>query len=78
MPKLNNPKSTEQLNLRIPKELVEDLDKISQILKVNKSEWIKIKLGELVHDEKSRLIEQYISLSNKGIINKKDLEKLIK
>ena len=45
-------KSTEQLNLRIPKELVEDLDKIAKILRVNKSEWIKIKLGELVHEEK--------------------------
>ena len=51
-------RSTEQLNLRMPKELLEDLDTISDILKVNKSEWIKIKLGEIVYSEKARLLEQ--------------------
>jgi hypothetical protein len=56
--KMKNPKSTEQLNLRMPKELLDDLDTISDILKVNKSEWIKIKLGEIVYDEKNRLLEQ--------------------
>ena len=71
-------KSTEQLNLRIPKELLEDLEKISKILKVNKSEWIKIKLGELVHEEKSKIIEQYILLNNRGLMDKKDIERLIK
>lgn len=71
-------KSTEQLNLRIPKELVEDLDKIASILRVNKSEWIKIKLGELVYEEKSRLLQKYSELKDKGIINEKELKELIK
>ena len=71
-------KSTEQLNLRIPKELVEDLDKIAKILRVNKSEWIKIKLGELVYEEKSRLLQKYSELKDKGIINEKELKELIK
>jgi len=71
-------KSTEQLNLRIPKELVEDLDKIAGILKVNKSEWIKIKLGELVYEEKSRLLQKYSELKDKGIINEKEFKELLK
>ena len=62
-------KSTEQLNLRIPKELIEDLDKIASILKVNKSEWIKIKLSELVYEEKSRLLQKYAELKDKGMLN---------
>jgi len=71
-------KSTEQLNLRIPKELIADLDKIASILKVNKSEWIKIKLGELVYEEKSRLLQKYSELKDKGVINEKELKDLLK
>jgi metal-responsive CopG/Arc/MetJ family transcriptional regulator len=52
---------TEQLNLRMPKELLEDIDTIAKILRVNKSEWIKIKLSEIVYEEKKRLKEE-----NKG------------
>lgn len=71
-------KSTEQLNLRIPKELIEDLDKIASILKVNKSEWIKIKLGELVYEEKSRLLQRYAEMKDKGMLNEKEYRELIK
>ena len=71
-------KSTEQLNLRIPKELLEDLDKIASILKVNKSEWIKIKLSELVYEEKSRLLQKYSELKDKGIISEKEMQELIR
>jgi hypothetical protein len=71
-------KSTEQLNLRIPKELIADLDKIASILKVNKSEWIKIKLGELVYEEKSRLLQKYAELKDKGMLNDKEYKELIK
>ncbi len=71
-------KSTEQLNLRIPKELIADLDKIASILRVNKSEWIKIKLGEIVYEEKSRLLQKYSELKDKGVINEKELRELLK
>jgi hypothetical protein len=71
-------KSTEQLNLRMPSELIGDLEIISKILKVNKSEWIKIKLGELVHEQKSVLLERYAELKEKGVIDKKDIERLMK
>ncbi|MGV8140849.1 MAG: hypothetical protein ACP5NW_00235 [Candidatus Woesearchaeota archaeon] len=71
-------KSTEQLNLRMPKELLADLDKIASILKVNKSEWIKIKLSELVYEEKSRLLQKYSELKDKGMINEKEYKDLVK
>jgi len=74
---MSKEKSTEQLNLRIPKELIEDLDKIANILRVNKSEWIKIKLGELVYEEKSRLLQKYSELKDKGVINEKELKELL-
>lgn len=51
-------RSTEQLNLRIPVELIQDIEEISKILKVNKSEWIKIKLSEIVFEEKNRIKNQ--------------------
>jgi len=70
-------KSTEQLNLRMPKALLDDIDTIARILKTNKSEWIKIKLGELVYEEKSRLINHYIELNKKGMLEKKEIEKLL-
>ena len=71
-------KSTEQLNLRIPTELLEDLDKIASILKVNKSEWIKIKLSEIVYEEKARLLQRYSELKDKGIISEKEFQELLK
>lgn len=71
-------KSTEQLNLRIPKELIEDLDRIAGILKVNKSEWIKIKLSEIVYEEKSRLLQRYAELKNNGLVSEKELKELLK
>ena len=40
---------TEQLNIRVPKELVADLEVISKLLKVNKSEWVKTKMAEEAH-----------------------------
>ncbi len=70
-------KSTEQLNLRMPKALLDDIDVIAQILKINKSEWIKIRLGELVYEEKSRLLSKYHELSKKGLLEKKEVDKII-
>jgi len=71
-------KRTEQLNLRMPKDLMADLEKVCSIIKVNKSEWIKIKLGELVYEEKSKLIQKYADLKEKGMINQKELNDLLK
>ena len=68
---------TEQFNIRIPKDLVQDLDIISKLLKVNKSEWVKTKLAEEVHDEKNKLLMELSTLFASGMISKEKIEKMV-
>jgi len=68
---------TEQFNIRMPKELLHDLDIISNLLKVNKSEWIKAKLAEEVYEEKNKLLMELSTLYAKGMINKNKVEQLV-
>ena len=68
---------TEQLNIRMPRELLHDLEVISNLLKVNKSEWIKTKLAEEVHEEKNRLLMELSTLYAKGMISKNKVEQLV-
>jgi hypothetical protein len=49
---------TTQLNIRISKSLLSEIDIISRILGVNRSEWIKVKFSELVHKAKSNYIRK--------------------
>ena len=68
---------TEQLNIRVSTELVNDLDVVSKLLKVNKSEWIKTRLAEEVQEEKTRLLMELSNLYVKGMITKKEVETLV-
>lgn len=68
---------TEQLNIRVPKDLLRDLDVISNLLKVNKSEWVKTKLAEEVHEEKNKLLIELSTLYYSGLIGKKEVEALV-
>ncbi len=68
---------TEQLNLRISPELIHDLDIVSGLLKINRSEWIKTKLAEEAHKEKNRLLMELSTLYAKGMITKKNVEELV-
>ncbi len=68
---------TEQLNIRVPKELVADLEVISKLLKVNKSEWVKTKMAEEAHKEKNRLLLELSKLYANGLISKKSIEKIV-
>lgn len=68
---------TEQFNIRVPKDLVQDLDIISKLLKVNKSEWVKTKLAEEVHEEKNKLLMELSTLYANGGISKEKIEKLV-
>jgi len=45
---------TEQFNIRMSKELMRDLELVSKLLKVNKSEFVKVKLAELIREEKRK------------------------
>jgi predicted DNA-binding protein len=56
---------TRQFNVRLPIELLDDLNFISQSLKINKSEWVKIKIAESIHDEKYKLLNEIKKLKRK-------------
>ncbi|MBL7147825.1 MAG: hypothetical protein ISS82_03295 [Nanoarchaeota archaeon] len=68
---------TEQFNIRLPTDLVSDLEVISKLLKVNKSEWVKLKLAEDVMEEKNRLLMELSNLYVKGLIDKKGIQFLV-
>ncbi|KXB00462.1 hypothetical protein AKJ41_04055 [candidate division MSBL1 archaeon SCGC-AAA259O05] len=68
---------TEQLNIRLPKELKEDLELVSSILKVSKSEWMKTKLAEQVFEEKKRLLQELSTMYVDGAITKEEIEKMV-
>lgn len=67
---------TEQFNIRLPKDLLDDLGLISEILHVSKTEWIKTKLSELVYDERKRLLRDITRLARDKLILKSQLRKL--
>jgi metal-responsive CopG/Arc/MetJ family transcriptional regulator len=68
---------TEQFNIRMPKDLVQDLDVISKLLKVNKSDWVKTKLAEEVHEEKNKLLMELSTLYANGMMSKDKIEQLV-
>ncbi len=68
---------TEQFNIRLPTDLLHDLNIVSRLLKINKSEWIKTKLAEEVYKEKNQLLLELGNLYVKGVINKKEVQSLV-
>jgi len=54
-----------------------DLNIVSRLLKINKSEWIKTKLAEEVHEEKNKLLMELSTLYSNGMISKTEIEKLV-
>lgn len=53
---------SEQFNVRINSELLDDLKVIAKLLKVNKSEWVKTKLAEEIYEQKSKLLNEIKNL----------------
>ncbi|MEK6846211.1 MAG: hypothetical protein AABY26_05600 [Nanoarchaeota archaeon] len=68
---------TEQLNIRISEDLVHDIDVVTNLLKINRSEWIKTKLAEEAQKEKKRLLIELSTLYAKGMITKQQVQELV-
>ncbi len=68
---------TEQFNVRLPKDLIEDLELVSSILKVSKSDWVKTKLAEYVFEEKKKLLRELSTMYAEGTITEQEVEKMI-
>ncbi len=68
---------TEQFNIRLSRELLRDLIIISNLLKINKYEWVKTKLAEEINEEKNKLLMELSTLYGRGIISRYEIEKLV-
>ena len=68
---------TEQFNIRLPTDLVNDLEIVSKLLKINKSEWVKLKLAENIMEEKNRLLMELVNLYTSNVISKQEIKKLL-
>ena len=68
--------NTEQFNIRLPKDLLDDIGLISEILHVSKTEFIKVKLSELVYNERKKLLKDIKGLAKDNLILKSQLRKL--
>jgi len=68
---------TEQFNMRLPSRLLHDLDVISKLLRVNKTEWVKTKLADEVYREKNRLLMELGNLYVQGMISEKEIKTLV-
>ena len=65
------------MNIRLPVELIRDMDLVASLLKVNKSEWMKTNLAKEVFEEKNRLLLELSTLYAKGMLTKKQIQKLV-
>ena len=68
---------TEQFNIRLPTGLVNDLEIVSKLLKINKSEWVKLKLAENIMEEKNRLLMELANLYTSNVISREEIRKLL-
>ena len=70
--------ATEQLNVRLPKELVQDLATISSILQIQKAEWIKQQLAEAAREAKLKLLEDASRLHQAGALSESEFNEFTK
>ena len=68
---------TTQLNIRMPKVLLKDIDVVSRLLKLNKSDWIRTTLAKSVSEDKNRLLMELGNLYVDGVLSKRDVERIV-
>ena len=70
---------TTQVNLRLPKQLLEKIEFITDSLKVNRNDWIKVKLAEMINNglewEMFRMVEYAEDKYIRGVIDDKEFKK---
>ena len=60
---------TEQFNIRLSKALIHDLEFISQNLNINRNEWLKVKLAELILKERNNILQDFDDMFEQGRID---------
>jgi len=48
---------TTQFNIRLPKALLYDLEYIADNLKVSRNDWLRVKIAELISQERLRILQ---------------------
>ena len=65
-----------QFNIRLPKDLVKDMEYIAKNLKISRNDWLKVKLAELIsreiESEKFDIYEQAEDKFVRGVITEQD------
>ena len=65
---------TEQFNIRVSKALIYDLEFVSQSLRINKSDWVRFKLAEIVQKEKETIIKKIEIKFIDGLISEEEFK----
>lgn len=66
-----------QVNVRLNQKLLNEIDAISKVLHVSRSEWLRNKIAYAVKEETLHLQEAIALSYAKGDITKKELHKLL-
>jgi len=69
--------NTEQFNIRLPKSLIYDLEYISQQLKVNRNEWIRLNLAKIIKTNKEDIIGEFEKKYIQGLLTDKEFKELV-
>jgi len=69
--------NTEQFNIRLPKSLIYDLEYITQQLKVNRNEWIRLNLAKMIKTDKEDIIWEFENKYIQGLLTDKEFKELV-
>ena len=64
-----------QFNFRVSKALLYDLEFVASRYGVEKTDWLRVKLAELIEEEKTRLVEKTESEYLRGLLNDEGFQK---
>ena len=68
---------TEQFNIRLPKALLYDLEFISQYIKINRNDWIRLNLAKIIMSTKEEIIAKFEEKYVNGLLTDKEFKELV-
>lgn len=68
---------TTQVNIRLDDDLLKDIDAISRVMHISRTEYIKLKLAKALQDDTLNMTEAIVLEYAKGRISDKELEELL-
>lgn len=68
---------TTQFNIRVSKQLVDDMDFIARHLNLGRNDWLKVRLAELIKQEKQAMIDEIQNHYVHGKIDSEEFKNLL-